>query len=85
MEVGVDSGMLLVIDPAYLFSEEEWRKEINPLAKKYGGNWPRAVLELLARRTDFDIPKLAVIVDTCGDGRFPVRKIRGGFQVDTSC
>ena len=83
--VGVDTGMLLVVDPSYLFSQDEWENVINPLAIKYGKNWPRAVLEVLAERTGNDIPKLAAIMSTCGDNVFDVRMKDRRIQIDTNC
>lgn len=83
--VGVDTGMILIIDPAYLFSEEEWQNEINPLAEKLGRDWPRAVLQILAERTGRDIPHQAVVMPTCGDGRFSVSAKNGYVKVETNC
>lgn len=71
-EAAVDTGMLLIIDPAYLFTEEEWMKDIGTRAKRLGDDFPTAVLEALAEITGRPIETLAVVASTGGDGRFQV-------------
>ncbi len=71
-EAAVDTGMLLIIDPAYLFTQEEWREDIGARAKRLGDDFPKAVLEALAEITGRPIETLAVVAGTGGDGRFQV-------------
>jgi hypothetical protein len=82
--VAVDTGMLLVIDPGYLFTEDEWQ-EVNALAISHGNDWPRAVLEILGQRTGRDLSGISAVVNTCGDGYFGVSEKKGYFKVETNC
>lgn len=92
--VGVDSGMLLLVDPCYLFSDEEWR-EVCVLAESYerppvelgkfaSPDFPRAVVEMLAKKTgEQKMDKLALVFRThVGDGRYTVRDHDDSFSVD---
>jgi hypothetical protein len=85
-EVGVDSGLLLIIDPCYLIDEENW-KEVGKLAARYGDTdaaWRRAVLEVLGKMTgQGSIKRLGTVVPTGGDGRFGVRRWEKGIFIET--
>lgn len=80
--VGVDTSMLLVIDPAYLFSEEEWADEVVSRADANGLNFPMAVLEALEAKTGMKITELAVVLETVGDGVFDVEVEDGVARIE---
>ena len=73
-EVGVDTGTLLIVDPGYLFTEEEWHADVVARVDDLGITYPQAVLQALTARTGRDMERLAVIGGTGGDGTFPVRQ-----------
>ena len=78
----VDTGMLLIIDPSYLFSEKEWMGEIRNRADHLGGDYAKAVLQALADRTGRPIEKLAVVADVDGDGRRQVVEHEEGIFIE---
>lgn len=82
--VAVDTGTLLVVDPAYLFSQDEWRKMVVPGIKK---NYKAAVFKAIEQKTgrNFSLSKLATLVETCGDGTFKVRMKKSQIVIDTNC
>lgn len=91
--VGVDSGMLMLVDPCYLFTDEEWG-EVCKLAESYERppveigkfvqpDFPRAVVEVLAKKTGRPIGRLALAFHThAGDGRYTVTDRGSSFSVD---
>jgi len=81
-KVGVDTGMLLIIDPAYLFSEDDWRNVVVKRAQALGGDYPRAVLEVLSEGLRRPIKDLAVTVFTKGDGAFDVKQDEKGIHIE---
>ncbi len=78
----VDTGMLLIIDPSYLFSDKEWLGEIRNRADHLGGDYPKAILQALSDRTGRSIEKLAVVADVDGDGRRPVIEHEEGIFIE---
>ena len=78
----VDTGMLLIIDPSYLFTHAEWMGEIRNRADNLGGDYPKAILQALADRTGQKIEKLAVIADVDGDGRRQVVEHEEGIFIE---
>ena len=77
---GVDTGMLLIVDPAYLFSEEEWQEVINTRAKELGGHI-KAVLQVLSERTGRDMERMAVVAKMSGDGDRQVIRTKDGVFI----
>lgn len=91
--VCVDSGMLLLIDPCYLFTEEEWHQVSDlafgyphapvELGKMSEPDFPRAVLEVLSKKAGQKMEKLALAFITHdGDGRYTVTDHDTSFSVD---
>lgn len=69
---GVDTGILLIIDPAYLYAEEDWH-HIAERMRKVGV--AEAILEDLSARTGRDLKNLAVVATRFGgDGNYEVRQ-----------
>lgn len=73
-EAGVDTGNLLIVDPGYLFTKEEWFLEVVGRVERLGIDYPQAALQALGARTGINMEKLAVIANTGGDGSFPVHE-----------
>ena len=79
--VGVDTGMVIIIDPVHLFTQEEWLFEIGPRAKDLG-DYSRAVLEYLSEREGKDLKKWAVVADLKGDGSREVTQDDKGVYIE---
>lgn len=79
---GVDTGMLLIIDPSYLFSEEEWLGEVGDRAKELDGDYPRAILQALADRTGRPMEDLAVVANVKGDGGREVSRSQDAIHIE---
>ncbi len=77
--VGVDTSMLLIIDPAYLFSHEEWQSEVVTRAQALGNNYPQAILQALAGYTKRPLDELAVVAEVDGDGVREILRMNGAL------
>jgi len=91
--VGVDSGLLLLVDPGYLFTDDEWSRicdkafaySTTPVPGKCSvPDFPRAVLEGLGGKVaENKMDKLALVFSThVGDGRYTVTDQGDSFSVD---
>lgn len=79
---GVDTGMLLIVDPAYLFGEQEWLEVVGKRADELGKDYPRAILQILAEKTGLDMERLAVIAEMTGDGGRQVTRTDDGVFIE---
>lgn len=82
---GVDTGMLLVVDPGYLFSQDEWLNEVGTRAKELNPehpDYPTAVLQVLADRTGLRMEDLAVVAQMTGDGGREVTRTKDGVFIE---
>jgi hypothetical protein len=86
----VDSGSLLIIDPCYLFTTDEWRDLVIEPAFGADGHldyekYRRQVLIALKKKVGLDQPvgleNLGAVIDTGGDGRFPVIQTEEGILI----
>ncbi len=78
---GVDTGMLLIIDPAYLFTQEEWRG-VSDMAGRDLNAWPRVILEALSDKVGDDLTRLGVVAQMDGDGGRQVTRTEDGVFIE---
>ncbi len=81
-----------MIDPAYLFTDSEWKETViawaNELAHRDGRDhfstqdFRRAVLDVIGDRTGTNLHELAAVVDVEGDGMREVSKVEGGYLIE---
>ncbi len=78
-EVGVDSGMLVIIDPCLLFTDKQW-SGICARGHAKGGDIHLEIVRALGKRAKLADPDTAgVCVSTAdGDGSYKVRRV-GAF------
>ncbi len=86
-KVAVDTGQILMIDPAYLFTRRQWQEEVIPMGKTMGkgrAGLNKAILTMLSNQNQEprDLTQLAVIAGTgVGDGSFEVTRGDEGLKV----
>lgn len=84
-EVAVDSGLLLVIDPCYIFNDKEW-KTICKEGHKDGGDIGQEILDMLMKRikkTHCENEKTALVFRTeFGDGSYAVMRYDNGVTIE---
>lgn len=78
LNVLVDTGKVLAIDPVHLFTQEEWQEMIN--GPMYSVDRTKALMEALAKKFKQDFSKLAAVLYTGGDGEFKVTLTRVNYK-----
>jgi len=63
--IGIDSAQLLILDPVNLADEAEYQRVVDVSLEKHAG-------EVWLRDTGLEESNHGVVVETQGDGRFPV-------------
>ena len=83
--VAVDSGLLLVIDPCYIFNKKEWDK-ICAEGLKDGGDIGNEILKMLMNRVkqkEMENGELALVFRTeYGDGLYKVERDGEGIKIE---
>ncbi len=82
-EVGVDTGMLVIVDPCLLFTDKQW-KEICARGHAEGGDIHVEVVKALAKRAKVSPERAAVCMSTeHGDGSFKVKRVAANIGTDS--
>lgn len=68
---GTDTGTLAVLDPAAMFTGDEWRS-VSECATKPSGSWKRCIVDALATKTGRPAATIALVA-TGQDGTHEVR------------
>lgn len=84
-KVGVDSGLLLLIDPCYIFNRKEW-KQICKKGHAEGGDIGQEIINMLMRRVKkhgMENGELALVFQTeYGDGCYAVSRDDSGVVIE---
>jgi len=83
--VDVDTGTVIVIDPGYLFSAQDWKEVAEcayPTKKKRKGGSYKACLRRAIEKRGGRVGNFTV-VGTGGDGAFPVRCKRDAIEIES--
>ena len=71
--VAVDTGSIVMIDPAHLFTDKEWREVVN--SKK---SFEQAIKDKFAPNLPIKAKSLLQVVSMGGDGSYKVRVAKNG-------
>lgn len=76
--VAVDSGLILMVDPCYLFTDAEWKK----ICRREDVSIQDAILEALKLKKKGEERTNAIVCSTeRGDGRYAVERTDEGIVI----